>query len=583
MNDVTEILKARIAAALNGLLQDADGMPIEASAVIAETPPKPEMGDVGFPMFGFAKRLRKGPPQIAQALAAKLAEQTGQVCAAFTAEGPYLNARLNRGEVARALLERALDEAAPFGKPQTLTGSRIMVEFSSPNTNKPLHLGHLRNDVLGESVSRILAACGANVQKVCIINDRGVHICKSMLAYKEQGEGKTPESEGVKSDHFVGDFYVRFHRMSQSDPQAEARAQDMLRKWEAGDAETVELWRKMNNWTVSGMKQTYERTGVSFNQYYFESQTYLKGKDEVLKGLESGLFYKEADGSVWVDLSAEQLDKKVLLRRDGTSLYITQDIGTAIFRHNDWPFDKLVYVVGSEQQYHFKVLFTILRRLGFNWTQNLYHLSYGMVNLPDGKMKSREGVVVDADDLLDSLHELALNEIRSKEREEAVGDPDATAERVALAALHYYLLQVSPSKDMLFDPKESLSFNGNTGPYLQYMGARVSALLRKVPPELKAEASNGELLTSDAEWGLVKTLANYEDAIASAAALMDPSVLAAYLYELSKSFSRFYHDCPILGAETPALASARLALSQAVLRVLKDTLGLICIPFLETM
>jgi arginyl-tRNA synthetase len=583
MNDVTELLKARIAAALNDLLLDASGIPIEASAVIAETPPKPEMGDVGFPMFGFAKRLRKGPPQIAQALAAKLAEQPGQSSATFTAEGPYLNAYLNRGDVARALLEHALDEAAPFGKPQTLAGSRIMVEFSSPNTNKPLHLGHLRNDVLGESVSRILAACGADVRKVCIINDRGVHICKSMLAYKEQGEGKTPESEGVKSDHFVGDFYVRFHVMSQSDPQAETRAQDMLRKWEAGDVETVDLWKKMNNWTVSGMKQTYERTGVSFNQYYFESQTYLKGKDEVLKGLESGLFYKEADGSVWVDLSAERLDKKVLLRKDGTSLYITQDIGTAIFRHDDWPFDKLVYVVGSEQQYYFKVLFTILRRLGFDWAQNLYHLSYGMVNLPDGKMKSREGTVVDADDLLDSLHELALNEIRSKEREEAVGDPDATAERVALAALHYYLLQVSPSKDMLFDPKESLSFNGNTGPYLQYMGARVSALLRKAPPELKAEASNGELLTSDAEWDLVKTLANYEDTIASAAALMDPSVLAAYLYELSKSFSRFYHDCPILSAETPALASARLALSQAVLRVLRDALDLICIPFLETM
>ncbi|MDR2536882.1 MAG: arginine--tRNA ligase, partial [Treponema sp.] len=499
MNDVTEILKARIAAALNDLLQDT-GVTIEASAVIAETPPKPEMGDLGFPMFSFAKLLRKGPPQIAQALAVKLAAQTGQISATFTVEGPYLNARLNRGEVARALLERALNEAAPFGKPQTLAGSRIMVEFSSPNTNKPLHLGHLRNDVLGESVSRILAACGADVRKVCIINDRGVHICKSMLAYKEHGEDKTPESESVKSDHFVGNFYVRFHLMSQSDPQAEARAQDMLRKWEAGDAETVDLWKKMNNWTVSGMKQTYERTGVSFNQYYFESQTYLKGKDEILKGLESGLFYKEADGSVWADLSAEQLDKKVLLRKDGTSLYITQDIGTAIFRHDDWLFDKLVYVVGSEQQYHFKVLFTILRKLGFDWSQNLHHLSYGMVNLPDGKMKSREGTVVDADDLLDSLHELALNEIRSKEREEAVGDPDATAEKVALAALHYYLLQVSPSKDILFDPKESLSFNGNTGPYLQYMGARVSALLRKAPPELKAEASNGELLTSDAEW-----------------------------------------------------------------------------------
>jgi arginyl-tRNA synthetase len=351
----------------------------------------------------------------------------------------------------------------------------------------------------------------------------------------------------------------------------------------------------MNRWAVEGMKQTWERTGISFDKFYYESQTYLLGRDEILKGLEQGIFYRDADGSVQVDLSAEKLDTKVLLRKDGTSIYITQDIGTAIFRHRDWPFDRLVYVVGSEQQYHFKVLFTILNKLGFEWARNLYHLSYGMVNLPEGKMKSREGTVVDADDLIDSLRDMALQEIRDKEREDAVGDPRLVAEKVALGALHYYLLQVSPVKDMLFDPRESLSFNGNTGPYLQYMGARISALLRKAGPPGQAgspdptataegpDSFDSALLTGDAEWDLIKTVADYPAAVTQAAAGMDPSVITTYLYELSKNFSRFYHDCPILGADTAALSASRLALSRAVLLVLRDALALVNIPFLEAM
>jgi arginyl-tRNA synthetase len=627
MDELKDLWKARIAGALNSIVEEA-GLTetIDVSQVIAENPPRPEMGDLGFPMFGFAKTIRKAPPQIALAVEAKLAEKGASGSSAvpaapdardaFKAEGPYVNVRFNRGAAAASLLARILGDeagftppagtsAVPFGRPGTLTGSRIMVEFSSPNTNKPLHLGHLRNDVLGESVSRILAACGAEVRKVCIINDRGVHICKSMLAYGEYGGGKTPGSEGVKSDHFVGDWYVRFHRMSaegggEGRPAPEERAQELLRKWEAGDPETVALWEKMRAWTVEGIKETYRRTGVSFDQYYFESQTYLKGKDEVLKGLEQGLFYKDPDGSVWADLSAEKLDKKVLLRKDGTSLYITQDIGTAIFRHRDWPFDRLVYVVGSEQQYHFKVLFTILEKLNFPWAKNLYHLSYGMVNLPEGKMKSREGTVVDADDLLDSLRDLALGEIREKDRETAVGDSAGVAEKIALGALHYYLLQVSPVKDMLFDPRESLSFTGNTGPYLQYMGARISSMLRK-ESLLRGEAAPGkdapgssagpgadgavkpELLSGDAEWALLMTLGAYPEAVAEAAARMDPSLLAAYLYELSKAFSRFYHDCPILNAGDPDLAASRLALSRGVLRVLRDALYLIDVPFLEIM
>jgi arginyl-tRNA synthetase len=611
MYDYKESYKKKIANVLTGLLNEtsASMQTISPAQVVAEIPPSPEMGDLGFPMFGYAKLLRKGPPQIAQLVAAKLP-------LSFAA-GPYVNVRLDRAETAACILGELL-AGGSFGRPVTLKGSRIMVEFSSPNPNNPLHLGHLRNDVLGESISRILAACGAEVRKVCIINDRGIHICKSMLAYREHGEGKTPDSDGVKSDHFVGDWYVRFSRdlkeetealkkeKGLDDKEAEAqatmllRAQELLRQWEAGDSETVELWKKMNAWAIDGWKETYKRTGVSFDQYYFESETYLLGKDEILKGLEKGIFFREEDGSVQIDLSEEKLGKKVLLRKDGTSIYITQDLGTAIYRHEDWPFDRLIFVVGSEQQYHFNLLFVLLRKLGFEWARNLYHLSYGMVNLPEGKMKSREGTVVDADDLIDSLKEMALEEIRGKEREEAVGDTETAAEKIAVGALHYYLLQASPSKDMLFDPKESLSFNGNTGPYLQYMGARISSLLRKAEersaeirqdrgsPPARGNIKTGaqirfECLCGDAEWELIKTLGAYDDAVAAAAAGMDPSLLAAYIYELAKGFSRFYPECPVLNAEEPDITFARLALSRAVLKILTDALNLVCIPFLEVM
>ncbi|MDR0598785.1 MAG: arginine--tRNA ligase [Treponema sp.] len=631
MIDFKEPWKFRVAACLNALLEEA-GLPgaVDAAQVTAELPPRPEMGDIGFPMFGYAKALRKGPPQIAAAVAQRLAglegltdPGAGEAAGTAAAEGPYVNIRLDRGGAAAAILADTLPLNGPadgkaLGRPGTLAGSRIMVEFSSPNTNKPLHLGHLRNDILGESVSRILAACGAKVRKVCVINDRGIHICKSMLTYREEGGGRTPESEGVKGDHFVGGWYVAFNRrlkeeteelvrtrgLSPEEAEAAApvlgRAQELLRLWEAGDRETAALWKKMNAWAIEGMKATYRRTGVSFDQYYFESETYLKGKEEILRGLEKGVFYRADDGAIVADLEREKLDKKVLLRSDGTSIYITQDIGLAVYRNRDWPFDRLVYVVGSEQQYHFKALFTILEKLGFPWAKNLYHLSYGMVNLPEGKMKSREGTVVDADDLLDSLRDMALEEIRDKDREEAVGDPVETAEKIALGALHYFLLSVSPSKDMLFDPKESLSFNGNTGPYLQYMGARISSTLRKAAAGAEDPAAGGGktanpgetghparaghfLLTGDSEWELLKVLADYDGTVAAAAANLDPSLLGAYLYSLSKAFSRFYHDCPILQAETPALRAARLDLAAAVLRVLKDALDLVCIPFLESM
>lgn len=620
MYDYREPWKIRVAAALNAVAQEAGVTEtISPKQITAEIPPAPEMGDIGFPMFSFAKLLRKSPPQIAQAVSARLKAEleaeglsAQEACGQAEAQGPYLNIRPDRGKTAQAVLAEILKKTQPadgfsFGRPGTLKDKKIMVEFSSPNTNKPLHLGHLRNDVLGESISRILGACGAKVRKVCIINDRGIHICKSMLSYKEHGQGKTPESEGIKSDHFVGRWYVRFSKdlkkevegliaggLSSEEAEAKAplmaSAQEMLRKWEANDPQTTALWEQMTDWAVKGMKETYARTGISFDQYDFESNTWLLGKNEVLKGLEKGIFYRQADGAVAVDLGGEKLDKKILLRCDGTSIYITQDFGTAINRHENWPFDQLIYVVGSEQQYHFKVLFTLLHKLGYSWAKNLYHLSYGMVNLPEGKMKSREGTVVDADDLIDSLRDMAMEEIREKEREAELGNPQEVAEKIALGALHYYLLHVSPLKDMLFDPKESLSFNGNTGPYLQYMGARISSMLRKAAMQGAAEqdfslSENADfsLLVCDSEWELVKTLAAYPAAISEAAAGLDPSQLAAYLYGLSKCFSRFYHDCPILNAEIEGLSRARLALSYAVMLVLKDALNLVCIPFLEAM
>lgn len=588
MKELKKIWHGKVTEALNKLRisMNVDCPGITEEEVPLENPPDPGMGDLGFPMFMFAKKFRKGPPVIAREVAeilsgdVELAEY-GRV----QSQGPYVNVFVSREKATESVLKNILLSPESYGKTNSLSGRKIMIEFSSPNTNKPLHLGHLRNDALGESVSRILKFLGAEVYKVCIINNRGVHICKSMLAYKKFGNNETPESLGVKSDRFVGDFYVKFAKWASEDPGAEEEAQKMLRKWEAGDPDTVALWKKMNNWAVSGMERTYKRTGVSFDKYYFESDTYLLGKDAIAKGLEEKIFYKDEEGTTWVDLTEENLDKKVLLRKDGTSVYITQDIGTAIQRHNDWPFDQLVYVVGSEQIYHFKVLFLVLKKLGYSWADMLYHLSYGMVNLPEGRMKSREGTVVDADDLIDSLRDMAVEEIKVKNREEAVGDINDVAEKIALGALHYFLLQVTPSKDMLFNPKESLSFNGDTGPYLQYMGARITSVLKKAEasPSVQGAVSDYSLLNEEYEWELLKLLAKFPDVVDEAGRNMDPSRIALYLYELSKGFSRFYHECPILDEKNPVLSKTRLDLAKAVLVVLKNAMNLVMIPFLESM
>jgi arginyl-tRNA synthetase len=542
-------------------------------------PPKSELGDFSFPLFPFSKDLRKSPQVLAEEIAAVL----GGSGAGVSTAGPYLNIRIDRSAMMSDLLKTIDDAGDSWGSGEELKGRKVMIEFSSPNTNKPLHLGHLRNDILGESCARIMAARGAEVQKVNLVNDRGVHICKSMLAYRKFADSQTPESLGVKSDRFVGDLYVKFSAWARTESGAEAEAQQMLQEWENGDKDVRDLWSTMNRWALSGIEETYRRTGVSFDRIYRESETYLLGREQVLKGLESGVFYRDKDGSIRLDMTDIGMDTKVLLRSDGTSVYITQDLGTAISRHEEWPFDQLIYVVGNEQEYHFKVLFHALEKLGHPWAGRLQHLSYGMVNLPEGKMKSREGTVVDADDLIDRLAELALAEIREKKREEEVGDAPGTAEKIAIAALHYFLLHVSPGKDMIFNPEESLSFNGNTGPYLQYMVARVAGLIARASVDVKSASVRPELLVRDDEWELSRKIAEFPEQVSRSAARLDPSILASGLYEISRDFSRYYHDVPIARAEETEVAAARMALSRAVLITLKRGFALLNIPYIEAM
>ena len=607
MADAKETCRTIIAAALNDFIKEKDPQAetVAPESIVVQNAPNPEMGDLGAPMFAFAKALRMAPPQIAAGVVAKITDKS---LGEFIAVGPYVNVKLDKSGAASPILKAIKSQGDSYGSTgsdgkKPLAGRRVMIEFSSPNTNKPLHLGHVRNDALGESVSRILKAAGADVYKVDLINNRGVHICKSMLAYKlfHEAKGDTPESLGMKGDHFVGQCYVEFDKYLKGEkdkpetahPEANQMAEDMLIKWEAGDPEVHALWEKMNGWTFDGVKETYKRTGISFDKYYFESETYLKGKDEIMKGLEKGVFFKAEDGSVRIDVTDVvgkgkdgNNQEKVLLRKDGTSVYITQDIGTAISRHDDWAFNQLVYVVASEQNYHFKVLFHILKKLGFDWADKLFHLSYGMVNLPSGRMKSREGTVVDADNLVDSLHADALAAIKERGRDEEVGDADEVAEKVALGALHYYILQATPVKDMLFNPAESLSFNGNTGPYLQYMGARINSILAKAAEAGVTEDSSESavaLLSGEDEWALIKTLGDYPNVIAKAAENLDPSLVAAYVYEVAKLFSKFYQNCSIVNAENKQLAGARLYLASCTLQVIKNAMNLVLVPYLERM
>lgn len=584
------------------------------SPVVLQVPPKPEMGDLAFPLFAYAKAFSKAPNVLAQELSARINAISEDPNAnkpdgeAF-ALGPYMNVRVNMDSVVSQMYGKIKAGGASYGHSNLLGTKKVMIEFSCPNTNKPLHLGHVRNDCIGQSMSQILKACGADVMKVNLINNRGVHICKSMLAYQKFGNGETPESSGIKGDHLVGNYYVRFAQweahelekdtaaniakgMSEEEAKALAKkengpdmeAQAMLRKWEQGDQQVMDLWKLMNGWTLAGVAQTYERTGISFDKYYYESDTYKLGKDKVLEGLERGIFQKADDGSIYIDNSDIGLDRKILLRRDGTSIYITQDIGTAINRHEDWPFDSLIYVVASEQNYHFKVLFHVLEKLGYSWAKDLHHLSYGMVFLPEGKMKSREGTVVDADNLIDDLTKMAKEQILEKGREEDLDDVYGTAHKIALGALNYYILQFNPNKDFVFNPKESLSFNGNTGPYLQYMGARISSMLRKYDEAAYHDvAFNPAALSLEDEREMLKMLASFPEVVGKACTQYDPSIVCAFLYDLSKKFSHWYHDNQILKADTPELVKARVSLCEMVLQVMKNAFDLVGIPFLEKM
>lgn len=478
------------------------------------------------------------------------------------------------------------------------TGKNIMIEFSSPNTNKPLHLGHVRNNLLGDSVSRLLKANGDNVIEATLVNDRGVHICKSMYAWLKAGEGATPETSGKKGDHLVGDMYVAFNDiykdevkelvaggMSEEEAGKEApsikAAHDMLVKWEAGDEEVRALWSKMNKWVLDGFDETYASLGIHFDKVYYESQTYLLGKSLVRKGLDMGVFVTDPDGSVWCDLTADGLDRKLLLRSDGTSVYITQDIGTAEKRFSEFKLDSHVYVVGNEQNYHFQVLSLLLDRLGFKWGKDLTHFSYGMVNLPEGKMKSREGTVVDADDLMDTMindaAEASAERFADMEKEEAA----EVARMVGLGALKYFLLKVDPRRDMLFNPKESIDFNGNTGPFLQYTYARIQSVMRKAGAYDKSSAKSA--IPDEKETALIQKISDFPNVLAEAGRSYSPALIANYAYDLAKTYNQFYYDHPIMKEENGAQKGFRLELSRVVGRTLKNAVALLGMEMPERM
>jgi arginyl-tRNA synthetase len=484
------------------------------------------------------------------------------------------------------------------------TGKNIMVEFSSPNTNKPLHLGHIRNNLLGDSVSRLLKASGNNVIKTTLVNDRGVHICKSMLAWQKVGNGATPESTGKKGDHLVGDMYVAFNDiykkevdslvasgMSEDEAKKEApslkEAHVMLQKWEAGDKDVRDLWARMNKWVLDGFDESYRTLGISFDKVYYESQTYLLGKELVQKGLDMGVFVKDPDGSVWCDLTNDGLDRKIVQRSNGTSVYMTQDLGTAEKRFEENSLDSHIYVVGNEQDYHFQVLKLILGKLGFEWASQIYHLSYGMVELPEGKMKSREGTVVDADDLIQKMYEEAksTSEESGKLADMSDEDKEKLYHMIGLGALKYFIIKVDPKKTMLFNPKESIDFNGNTGPFIQYTHARIRSILRKAAEKgISADAASlASVGFSAKETRLIKILNSYPSKVGEAAAALSPAVIANYAYELAKEFNQYYHDTPILREEDAAILSMRLVLIDTISTVLRKAMGILGIELPERM
>ncbi len=556
-------------------------------------------GDYTLVVFPLLKRSRKSPEATATEIGEYIVANTPEV-ASFNVIKGFLNISMRSSFWMDCFADIVTDE--DFGR-SAQTGRTIMVEYSSPNTNKPLHLGHIRNNLLGFSVSRILEANGNRVIKANLVNDRGIHICKSMLAWKLYGNGETPQSSGMKGDHLVGKYYVEFDKhykaqikelMAAGKSEEEAKhsapimlqAQEMLRRWEAKDPEVYSLWQTMNSWVYEGFDVTYKALGVDFDKVYYESQTYLLGKDIVQQGLDKGIFFRKEDNSVWIDLTADGLDQKLLLRGDGTSVYITQDLGTAFRRFEDNKLDDMIYVVGNEQNYHFQVLKLILKKLGYDWSDNITHLSYGMVELPEGKMKSREGTVVDADDLIADMVATA------REMSQELGKLDGCTEEeandisrmVGLGALKYFILKVDPKKTMLFNPRESIDFNGNTGPFIQYTHARIRSVLRKAAEagiEYKGRVSGIELLPEEIE--LVKMLSDYPAVVASAGESYSPAVIGAYVYDLSKLFNSYYHDHSILHEEKEKVRRIRLQLAEQTARVIRSGMWLMGIEVPDRM
>lgn len=568
-----------------------------ASAAISLQETRKEFeGQITIVTFPFTKFSRKGPEQTGNEIGEYLKNELKEVTAFNVIKG-FLNISISDEYWISQLYNQILPDDFAVAKPN---GQKVMVEYSSPNTNKPLHLGHIRNNLLGYSVAQILSAAGYEVVKTNLVNDRGIHICKSMLAWQKFGNGETPESSGLKGDHLVGKYYVLFDKAyktqieelkaeGQSEEEAKKNApvikeaQQMLQKWEAGDQEVIDLWKTMNSWVYAGFADTYKQLGVSFDKYYYESNTYLLGKDIIDEGLQKGVFFKKPDGSVWINLTPDGLDEKLVLRSDGTSVYITQDLGTAQLKYNDFHMDKSIYVVGNEQDYHFKVLFLILRKLGKAGADGLFHLSYGMVDLPSGKMKSREGTVVDADDLMEEM------ETTAKEQTEAMGKVEAfTAEEklqlyhtIGMGALKYFLLKVDPKKRLLFDPNESVDFQGHTGPFIQYTHARIKSVLSRADYEPNYNIEITEL--AGVERDLIILLTQFPEVINTAAAEYSPAVIANYVYELAKSYNKFYHEKSILQAEDEILKQFRLQLSASSAKVISKAMNLLGIDVPERM
>lgn len=535
-------------------------------------------GDYTLVVFPLLKTTRQSPEQSANSIGSWLKENCSEI-ENFNSVKGFLNLCLSNTYWRESLQNICSDK--DFGQLPS-TGRRIMVEFSSPNTNKPLHLGHIRNNLLGASVADLLKAAGNEVIKTTLVNDRGVHICKSMYAWQQRFNGATPESTGKKGDHLVGDCYVEFANMEKEDPSVMEAVHDMLVKWEEGDSETRSLWQRMNEWVFAGFDQTYKALGISFDKTYYEHETYLLGKELVNRGLEMGVFVKDPDGSVWCDLTGDGLDRKLVLRSDGTSVYITQDLGTAEKRFNEYSLDSHIYVVGDEQNYHFQVLKLMLEKLGFDWAKQIFHLSYGMVELPEGKMKSREGTVVDADDLIEKMYNEAKQS--SEESQKLASMPDEEKEHlyhiIGLGALKYFILKVDPRKKMLFDPKESIDFNGNTGPFIQYTHARIQSILRKATEPVKV---SDEAILSPKEIRLVKILASYPQKIDEAAAAFSPALVANYCYELSKEFNQYYHDTQILKEPDTQVLQTRLALISTLADVLRKGMKILGIELPDRM